>query len=69
MSEPKKYRWSGPHEWLLEQIDTWSALELHQALCELAMRMDADTLQDIFQSDMDADGYFTPIGEEENDGD
>jgi hypothetical protein len=69
MSEPKKYRWSGPHEWLLEQAETWPADMLFSCLRDLALKCDPDTLQDIFQKEMDADGYFTPIGEEKNDGD
>lgn len=58
---PKRtYKWEGPHDWLLSKAREWDAAELYSALSCVVDKVDADTLQDIFQSEMDADGYFTP---------
>jgi hypothetical protein len=62
-----KYRWENPHEWLLDRIaraaedgdNGW----LLAAVRLMASRLDADDVQDLFQTEMDEDGYFE--GEEE----
>jgi hypothetical protein len=63
MSEPR-YRWAHPSEWL----DHW--IEQHQDVAALdslaralAAELDSDQLQDLFQAEMDADGYFRPLKE------
>ena len=54
-----RYKWASPYEWLAEKIrDEWTPDEVAMALLQLAQSTDSDTLQDHFQSDMDADGYF-----------
>lgn len=65
MSE-KKYKWPGPQEWLLDKIDEWPPQEVATALRLLILKSTADDIQDIFQSDMQADGYFTPICQHEH---
>ena len=39
----------------------WNQTELREALLCLAMQVDSDTLQEVFQHEMDDDGYFDPI--------
>jgi len=57
------YRWSHPAAWLSERIDgikygKHSDADL-AAMCRLlASQLDSDILQDLFQDEMDADGYF-----------
>lgn len=59
-----KYKWDGPHEWLDDVSREWDSARLRAELMALAVRLDADELQDEFQTEMDADGYFEPIPEE-----
>ena len=65
MEGPKKYRWASPHEWLLEQIEKWPEDMLVSTARDLALVTDADTIQQLFHSEMDADGYFKPLGQNE----
>ena len=64
-AETKRYRWSHPIEWLddhiTELVRSNSGPELI-ALCRtLATKLDGDQIQDLFQTEMSADGYFTPL--------
>ena len=52
------YKWKNPLEWLEDAIQTWSPNELKVEFIELAMRLDHDAIQDLYQSDMEKDGYF-----------
>lgn len=64
-----EYRWSHPSDWLAEKINGFEAGTEFAKLREFALAMagtlDGDQIQDLFQSDMDGDGYFlnlnTPI--------
>jgi hypothetical protein len=50
--------WNNPHEWLLKKAQQWNADELYEALRGLAYRLNSDSIQGLFRSEMDADGYF-----------
>jgi hypothetical protein len=50
--------WNSPHEWLLEKAQQWNSGELYEALKGLAHRLNGDSIQGLFRSEMDADGYF-----------
>jgi hypothetical protein len=54
------YKWSNPQEWLLEYASKLDANKLFQEFTVLVQQMDSDQIQDLYQSDMDADGYFKP---------
>ena len=56
-----KYRWQNVHEWLHDHNEQWTLEETRQAMMEIALKCDSDTLQDIFQEEMDDDGYFEPL--------
>lgn len=66
----RKYKWANPQEWLLEKAESYSraseTAELLSIIQTLVLKMDADSIQDDFQSEMDADGYFRPEGEDED---
>ena len=53
-----KYKWAHPYEWLMWKATSWDLSELFDALQAVAVKHDSDTLQDIFQFEMDKDGYF-----------
>lgn len=63
MSAKHRYKWDSPYEWLTDAAKGWDSARLYQELCNLAIKHDSDTLQDEFQADMDADGYFGATGE------
>ena len=60
----ERYRWASPAEWLSEKIQGFEVLDFHR-LKELALAMlsdlDSDQLQDLFQDDMEEDGYFQDL--------
>ena len=71
-----KYKYSSPHDWLESRIASLAdsvtgngAAELLSIVRNLALRLDSDQIQDDFQSDMEADGYFKPIDSESTDED
>lgn len=65
------YKYANAHDWLEERITGTSDLDyLRGIIRSLAGKCDGDDLQDIFQSEMSADGYFDDLdAEEEDDGD
>lgn len=57
-----EYKYASAHEWLREYLVREN--DIHR-LRELAYqfaqkRMDGDDIQEMFEKEMDADGYFTP---------
>lgn len=51
------HKWNSPREWLDDKLvaDELTEREVLSAIIDL---VDNDTLQDVFQAEMDADGYF-----------
>lgn len=61
-TRPPRHQWASPQEWLLEKINEENNREtLRGYIRELLGHADADGVQDSFQSDMDADGYFQDL--------
>lgn len=55
----KEYKWNNPHEWLITKIEReWKEYQLRSAIRNLLYKIDNDIIQDAFQDEMDADGYF-----------
>ena len=58
------YKWKTAHEWLEHHLrrayygGPGARTELLHCARNLANKLDADQIQDIFEADMDADGYF-----------
>jgi len=59
------YRWSHPIEWLDDHISELAQANDVPGLAALARtlatKLDGDQIQDEFQTDMDAAGYFRPV--------
>ena len=56
-----KYKWDKPYEWLEHAATNWSSDELYCTMMSLAGMLDSDTLQETFQSEMAADGFFQDL--------
>jgi len=54
------YKWNNPQEWFQSYVERNkdNPVELFNLCLLLAGQLDSDTIQDLFQADMDADGYF-----------
>lgn len=56
------YKWDSPREWLDDKIDQLANQNdvngLTQILTDLLPNIDNDTIQNIYQDEMDEDGYF-----------
>lgn len=59
-----KYKWATPYEWVEQKASAWDRDRLLTEFLNLACITDSDTLQDTFQADMDADGYFDETDKE-----
>ena len=60
-----KQEYNGPHDWLdgyITLIMDGARPELVTVARELARALDADAIQDLYQSDMDVDDYFKESG-------
>lgn len=60
MDEGKHYRWDSPGDWLAEKIAAGDEYALRGYLNAIVGTLDSDTIQDIFQAEMQTDGYFDP---------
>lgn len=63
-SSEKTYKWDNAQEWLDQYLASLDPAELLQEARNLARRLGDDEIQDLYQSDMAAQGYFTAIGDE-----
>jgi len=65
---PKSYRWNYPQDWLNDKLTEWSEqgniAEILAIARELAAVAGDDEIQNRFESEMDADGFFEPFDEE-----
>jgi len=62
MSTSPQYRWQYPAEWLAHAVNhRWNAERITYEFLRLAQKTDSDTLQDMYESEMDGDGYFDPL--------
>lgn len=56
-----RFQWVNPHQWLLEHFRDAEPDERARVATRLMQRVDADTIQDLFQAEMERDGYFEPF--------
>lgn len=57
------YKWNTPHDWLFDKIRRTDDVDkLRCYAYALLRRLDADEIQDLFQIEMDQDGYFDERG-------
>ena len=57
------YKWNYPQEWLLEKCasDTATIEYLTGVINTIVPTLDGDTIQDLFQSEIDEDGFFEDV--------
>lgn len=61
------YKYESAHDWLeTKAMDPAFAVELLNAIIPT---LDADTIQNLFQNEMEADGYFDEESDDEDDQD
>lgn len=65
-----RYRWASAPEWLSWKVnshndDAWDTDAVYEALALIIPRLDADTIQDLFQDNMDKDGFFVDLEDKE----
>ena len=53
-----EYKWKNAHEWLYDKLIKCGDSELLSITDRLIRMVDANQIQDIFQKDMEYDGYF-----------
>ena len=58
-----RYKWNTPHEWLMDAAQSWDSAQLYSALSSIIDKLDADTIQDLYQTEMSEDGYFVDLDE------
>ncbi len=59
-----KYKYESAHDWLNQKIQRINDIKvLKDMLVSIITELDGDIIQDIFQKEMDRDGYFEPIDE------
>lgn len=60
------YKWDSPYDWLAHASTNWDEQKLHATMMQLAGLLDSDALQELFEPEMDGDGYFKRIWEAED---
>lgn len=55
------YRWNGAHDWLADKLEGIGEDALLAFAQRMSQLMDADDIQEAFQEEMDADGYFEEV--------
>lgn len=61
------YKWTSAQEWLQQYLNGLTYTELQQEARNLASKLDNDTIQEIYESDMDMQGFFTPLERDDDD--
>ena len=56
-----RYKWQSPLEWLVEKSKEWEPDEVLCTMHDLAAKLSSDELQDLFETEMDRDGYFDEV--------
>ena len=62
----KRYKWAYPSDWLNDEISHADEHELRGICQSLMSKLPEDDIQDLFQSEMAADGYFRIDGSDED---
>ena len=66
-SKMAEYRWASTHSWLhhklfaMEYDGGWENNQSIENLWQLVMRLTGDDIQDLFESEMNDDGYFDEV--------
>lgn len=65
MTGERKYRWTHAGEWLNEKLEEGDPATVLQMARVMALSLDGDTIQELFELEMDSDGFFVEVGEED----
>lgn len=58
----EKYKWEHPYGWLVHYVTGIRDVASLKSIIFLMMsKVDGDAIQDLFQDEMDADGYFDEV--------
>lgn len=60
--EGYEYPWNTPLDWLLDHLRELDHQSLWNEIQEIVRILAFDDIQDLYQNDMENDGFFTPIG-------
>ena len=55
------YKWQSPLDWLIEKSEGWTVELLRREFIAVASKLDSDQLQDLYENEMDDDGYFDEL--------
>lgn len=53
-----RHRWNTPLEWLRDHAETWTPETMAQEFINVAVKLTPGQLQDLYQEEMQSDGYF-----------
>lgn len=56
-----EYKWENAHDWLMFRLLTLSEERILEYARLMARHIDPDDIQEIFQDDMEYDGYFEAV--------
>jgi len=56
-----KYKYNSVYEWFNEKIINADEKELRYIAHELSRKVNPDDIQDLFQNEMEEDGYFEEL--------
>jgi len=56
-----KYKYNSVYEWFNEKIINADEKELRHIAHELSRKVNPDDIQDLFQNEMEEDGYFEEL--------
>jgi hypothetical protein len=56
-----KHKWASAHDWLHQKGDKADFQVLFSMFSQVIYKLDSDEIQDLFQNEMDEDGYFVDL--------
>lgn len=64
MTAQTVYKWESPRAWLIDYLSGLDIVQLFRETMLLIDFLDDDNIQDLYQDDMDRDGYFEEVDNE-----
>ena len=56
-------KWQNIYDYLIYKVEDWDITRMKTEFLELAQAADSDTLQDLYQADMENDSFFEELTE------
>jgi hypothetical protein len=57
-----RYKWDSPLDWLMEKAGSWDIQTLYNEFSAVVQtKLDSDQIQDLYQKEMQEDGYFRDL--------